>query len=343
MNLGQMEDVLAQFVALVKKWKLPKNHAAIYFTGGEPFMRNDFPFFLEIINKYSDSFLWNILSNGSFLTEDIAQKLKKIRITNFQISLEGMEKTNDEIRGYGSFQKILRAIKILEQSKIPIRISLTLSRQNYKEIRELALQLAPLGVSWLAARRIAPFGSTGNQMQKFVLEPQELRNTYQEIEKINKELKEKRHTLKVMGGCENAVFNDDISSPDLMNYGKCAVNEGGIITLLPDGDALICRRFPIKIGNVLEKSLEEIYYSPLYENFRGENEDIPLECYPCPIRKSCLGGAKCVTYAMTGKTAPDVQCWKLFDSLKESTVYVKRQNWFRKFFLLLKIFRSSNR
>jgi radical SAM protein with 4Fe4S-binding SPASM domain len=343
MNLGQMEKVLVQFIDLVKKWKLPKNRTAIYFTGGEPFIRNDFQSFLEIANKYSDSFCWNILSNGSLLTEGIAKKLKELGITNFQISLEGIEKTNDEIRGYGSFQKILRAIQILDGTKIPIRISLTLSKQNYKEIRELAFQLAPLGVSWLAARRIAPFGSKGNQLQKLVLEPQELRNAYQEIEKINKELKEKRYMLKVLGGCENAVFNDDILSPDLMSYGGCAVNEGRITTLLPNGDVLICRRFPIKIGNVLEKPLEEIYYSPLYENFRGENEDVPLECYPCPIKKSCSGGAKCVTYALTGKTAPDIQCWKLFDILKESTVYVKRQNLIKKIILLFKIFKSSNR
>jgi radical SAM protein with 4Fe4S-binding SPASM domain len=342
MNLEQMEKFLAQFIALVKKWNLPKNRVIMYLTGGEPFIRNDFLSFLKIVNKYSDSFRWTVLSNGSLLTEGIAESLKKLGITNFQLSLEGLEKTNDEIRGYGSFQKILRAIKILDQAKIPIRVSLTLCKQNYKEIRELALQLAPLGVARLAVRRIASFGSRGNQLNKLVLEPLELRNVYQEIEKTNIELKEKKYALKVSGGCENAVFNDEISSPDLMSYEKCGVIEGNIITLLPDGDVLICRRFPMKIGNVLTEHLEEIYYSPLYESFRGENEDVPLECYPCPNQKSCSGGAKCVTYALTGKTTPDVQCWKLFESLKESTVYLKHHNWFKKFLLLLKMLKSSN-
>lgn len=336
-----MEEILVQFIALVKKWNLPKNRAMMYLTGGEPFIRNDFLSFLEIVNRYSNNFRWTILSNGSLLTEDIAEKMKVLGITNFQISLEGIEKTNDEIRGYGSFQRILRAIQMLDQAKIPVRISLTLSKQNYKEIRELAFQLAPLGVSRLAVRRIAPFGSREKQSSKLVLEPLELRNVYQEIEEINKELKEKKYALKVSGGCENAVFNDEILSSDLMSYGKCGVTEGSVMTLLPNGEVLICRRFPIQIGNVLIKPLEEIYCSPLYENFRGENEDVPLECYPCPIQKSCSGGAKCVTYALTGKTAPDVQCWKLFDSLKESTVYVKRQNWLKKILLLLRIYKSS--
>lgn len=341
MNLEQMEKFLVQFVVLVKKWNLPKNRVTMHLTGGEPFIRNDFLSFLEIVNKYSDSFRWTILSNGSLLTESIAHKLKELGIMNYQLSLEGMKKTNDEIRGHGSYQKIIHAIKILAQAKIPIRISLTLSKQNYKEIRELALQLAPLGVSRLATRRITPFGLKDNQMQKFVLEPQELRNVYQEIEKINIELKEEKYALKISGGCENAVFNDEISSSSLMSYGICAINEGRVLTIMPNGDILICRRLPIKIGNALEKSLGEIYYSPIYENFRGKNADAPLECYACPNMKSCLGGAKCVTYVLTEKTVPDVQCWKLFDSLDESIYFFSKQNILKKFLLLLKVYRSQ--
>lgn len=341
LNLQQMKEILDQYVALIKKWQLPKKRATLYLTGGEPFLRDDFLPFLEMVRKRSVNFRWTILSNGSLLTEDIAKKLKELEPANFQISLEGLEKTNDKIRGRGSFQKIIRAIELLDKAKVPIRISFTLSRQNYKEIKELAFQLASLGVSWLAVRRIVPFGSGGENLKNLVLEPQELRDTYREIEKINNELKQKKFSLRVLGGCENAVFNDEISSCELMSYGQCGIIGGRILALMPNGDVLICRRFPIKIGNILEESLEKIYYSPLYESYRGENEDVPLECYPCPIRESCSGGAKCVTYALTKKTAPDVQCWKLFESLDESVSYIRYQNWFRKFTLFLKNFRRN--
>ncbi len=333
-----MENVFAQFAALVKKWKLPKRHARVHITGGEPLLRKDFFSFLEKVKKYSDNFYWSIMSNGSLLTEDTVKKLKELGIFSFQVSLEGVEKTNDEIRGQGSFQKVLGAIRLLNSAKIPPVVSLTLTKNNFREIHGLARTLAPLGVHRLGVRRVVPFGSHKSQIKNLVLDPQELRAAYHEIEKINKELKEKKSALRLTGGCENAVFNDEISSFDLMSFGGCGVNEGRILTLMPDGDVLICRRFPVKIGNILEKSLEEIYYSPLYENFRGENADAPLECYACPNVKSCLGGAKCVTYALTGKTAPDVQCWKLFGSLNESVSYVKRQNIFRKLSLFWKVF-----
>lgn len=340
LDIEEMEKILIQFVALIKKWKLPRRSALLPIMGGEPLLRKDFFSFLEIVKKYSDYFYWTVASNGSLLTEDIAKRLKALGISYLQVSLEGTEEINDEVRGKGSFQKAIEAIRLLNLAKIPIRVSLTISKQNFSEMRKLAHLLVPLGVSWLGVRRIVPFGSKGDQLENLVLEPQELRHLYREIEEVNKELREKKYGLKVLGGCENAIFNDEISSPGLMTHANCGVIGGKILTLMPDGDVLICRRLPIKIGNVLKKSLEEIYYSPLYENLRGENDDIPLECYPCPNVKSCLGGAKCVTYALTGKTAPDVQCWKLFRSLSESIPYIRHQNWFKKFVLFLKVLRS---
>jgi radical SAM protein with 4Fe4S-binding SPASM domain len=146
-----------------------------------------------------------------------------------------------------------------------------------------------------------------------------------------------------MGGCENAIFNDEVLEGALMNYGLCGVTEGNILTLMPDGDVLICRRYPVKIGNILKNSLREIYYSPVYEKYRGENVEIPLECYPCPNTKTCRGGAKCVTHALTGKTVPDVQCWKLFKNLDESLRYFKKQTILKKLLLLMKMIGRDSR
>jgi len=261
------------------------------------------------------------MSNGSFLTKENVKILKLFRVDSFQISLEGTEKTNDEIRGKGSFRKILKAIEILVWAGIPARVSVTLSKKNRSEIKELAKILSPLGVKSIGARRIVPWGS-GVQFKEDVLEPNELRNFYKEVEEINKELIKKGYDLKVVGGCENGIFNDEISALDLMSFNHCGVADGRILTILPNGDVLPCRRLPIKIGNLYEKSLEEIYYSPLYEAWRNK-KDAPNECRSCSNFENCFGGAKCVTYAMTGKTAPDVQCWKLFNNLEEAITKIK--------------------
>lgn len=335
MNLEKMEEILNQYVTLIKKWYLPRQNARLQITGGEPFIRKDFLRFLKKVHEYSHFFNWTIMSNGSYLTKNLVNTLKSLGINSFQVSMEGLKETNDEIRGPGSFQKILEAINLLNQAKIAVRVSFTLTKKNHQEIKELAEVIAPLNVKSLGVRRIVPFGLSGSQFRNLVLEPLELRAVYQQIEEVNKQMREKEYSLRVTGGCENAIFNDEISAPDLMGHGRCAIVDGRIITIMPDGDALICRRCPIKIGNLYKNTLEEIYYSPVYETLR-EREDIPVECYLCSNFSNCLGGAKCVTYAMTGKTAPDVQCWKLFNSLKESVNYIKSPSLFKKLGLSIK-------
>jgi MoaA/NifB/PqqE/SkfB family radical SAM enzyme len=168
MNMEMLESVLNQYVNLVKKWQLPKNRVRIQITGGEPLLREDFFKFLAKVYNLSQYFHFTIMSNGSFVTKENAKILKLLGIKNFQVSLEGMEKTNDEIRGNGTFKKVLKAIEILVWFGIQPRVSVTLTKKNRSEIRELAKTLAPLGVKSIGARRIVPWGS-GVQFKDEVL------------------------------------------------------------------------------------------------------------------------------------------------------------------------------
>lgn len=322
MNLEKMADILNQYTGLVKKWGIPPNRARLAITGGEPLLRNDFLNFAGKIYGLSDAFHWVLMSNGSLLTKELAKTLKLFGLSGFQVSLEGTQKSNDKIRGPGAFQKTLKAIELLTETDIPTRVSLSLTKSNQFQIRELADILAPLGTRAIAARRIVPWGS-GAQLKNDVLEPLELKAFYGQVEQINRDLAEKDIGFKVLGGCENGVFNDEISGPGLMSFNRCGVVEGRVLIVLPNGDVLPCRRLPIVIGNLYKKSLEEIYYSPAYENWR-QQKDLTDDCHSCSNFQNCLGGAKCVTYALTGQTAPDVQCWKLFNSLEEAIKKISR-------------------
>ncbi len=111
MSLEQMEGALKQYVELMKKWRIPREHASITITGGEPFLYKDFFKFLEKIHQYSPYFQWGILSNGSLLTRENAKKLRLFKIRGYQVSLEGMEYVNDKIRGAGNFKKAIDWIK----------------------------------------------------------------------------------------------------------------------------------------------------------------------------------------------------------------------------------------
>lgn len=335
MNLEKMEDVLNQYISLIKNWCLPRRSARIQITGGEPFIRKDFMHFLEKIHAHSHLLNWTIMSNGSYLTKALVKNLRLLGIDNFQVSLEGTEKANDEIRGAGSFLKALRAIELLSRANINVSVSLTLTKKNCQEIKNLADILASSGVRFFGVRRFVPLGISGSQLKNLVLEPQELRLVYQQIEEINKQMREKKYPLRITGGCENAIFNDEISAPDLMGNERCAVADGRILTIMPDGTVLVCRRYPVIIGNLYKDDLKDIYYSKSYEALKAK-KDNPIECYFCPNWGNCFGGAKCVTRALTGKTCPDVQCWKLFKNIEQSTTYIKSPSLFKKLNLSIK-------
>jgi sulfatase maturation enzyme AslB (radical SAM superfamily) len=87
-----------------------------YFTGGEPFMNRDMLSILEETLKQGPA---NVLTNGTFIDEKLAQKLKvlsdnSIYSLELRISLDGTnEAANDPIRGAGTFKRILRAIQNL--------------------------------------------------------------------------------------------------------------------------------------------------------------------------------------------------------------------------------------
>lgn len=115
--------------------------------GGEPFLRNDLP---EICAAFKTRYL-SIPTNG-FDPERIHYTITKIQkkaaaILSISVSLDGFEKTNDTIRGHGSFQNALQTV--LSLRKIPgiyLKINTVLSDRNYYEIipfMEYARTLAP--------------------------------------------------------------------------------------------------------------------------------------------------------------------------------------------------------
>ena len=133
-NLGQMEEILQQFVDLLKKWKIPSSLASLAITGGEPFLYKDFYPFLAKVYKYSGNYKWGLMSNGSFVDRENIKILKLFKINDFQVSLEGLEENNDKIRGKGNFQKTIEALKILIKGGIHASVSLTITKENINDI-----------------------------------------------------------------------------------------------------------------------------------------------------------------------------------------------------------------
>ena len=313
LNLNQLLHILDNCLSL----NIDQNKKiAFSITGGEPMIRKDFFKFAEKLAHNLDScgYVWRILSNGSFVTKENASRLKDLNLQRFQVSMEGMEKTNDSIRGKGAFNKTVNSIKTLVKSKVPVSVSFTLTKQNISDVFPLASFLKSIGVATLGVRRFVPIG-TGSQLKKNTVTSEELRELYLKILEFNK--KTNIGGLIINTGCESAIFNEDLLADNFTTstsnrfFHSCGVSVGKCFTIMSNGDIVACRRMPIKIGNALKDNIYDIYCSDTMVKLRDVNK-ANSRCKNCSNFSSCLGGAKCITYAYTGKwNMPDPQCWKI--------------------------------
>ena len=83
--------------------------AEIGFSGGEPLLRDDcLPMVREVVAK---GYRCSLLTNGTLIDDSIAEELSALGVT-VQISLEGATaEVNDQIRGKGSFARIVKSIE----------------------------------------------------------------------------------------------------------------------------------------------------------------------------------------------------------------------------------------
>lgn len=312
LSLDQLFAVFDDYINLLKKWEFPREASRISITGGEPMIRNDFFKFLEKCYQNREKTRYGILTNGILLDNKKIFKFKKLKIDYVQVSLEGMEKNNDRVRGKGTFKKIVKAIKLLVKNGINTSISVTVTKQNLKDTPLLIKLAKELEVDSLGLRRFIPIGR-GEGIKKLMLSPQETKELYLYIIKTNQKLAGKKSKLRLNIGCE-----DGILAQEGYKANTCVAGYSSL-TILPNGDVYPCRRLPIYVGNVLKQTLEEIFYGSEELKKLRNPKNINIRCQNCIYFNECKGGAKCVSHAYWKDSyiddpqfLPDPQCWRLF-------------------------------
>jgi radical SAM protein with 4Fe4S-binding SPASM domain len=313
LSYEELCSILDKYVSLIDRWKLHNERARLVLTGGEPLVRSDFFKFLEYVNekrkKYG--FRCSILSNGSLLDEEKVIRLKELGIKSYQVSMEGMKEKTDDLMGQGCFDKAVRAIKLLVAQKVPAVVSFTMTKKNVGELMELAEFCIGIGANTIGARRLIPWGR-GKDLEENMLSPEELKDIYIKIKEKNKEFVKRGLSFRIGIGCETGIFNEDIlGDPDSdMPVNLCGLTLGRCITIMANGDLMNCRRLPITMGNALKDDLYDFWYSKPMRDLR-DMDKIDPKCKKCDNFTNCFGGARCVTYAYSGKlNAKDVQCWR---------------------------------
>ncbi len=124
----------------------------IVYSGGEPFVRKDFPDICKIFSK--SGVRQTVLTNG-LLLEKLYDQVSG-SLSEIIVSIDGPnERVHDDIRGVHSFHQIVRGIsKVLHHNPRPrVSIRTVVQRRNFRSLPEMvtfARELKVDGISFLA-------------------------------------------------------------------------------------------------------------------------------------------------------------------------------------------------
>jgi len=298
--LADLELVLRRMDEALVKWD---RQGSLSFTGGEPFVRRSELFALmDRVDQMHSFAFYDILTNGSLISDDVVHALKNQgKLRRVQVSLEGSKPAiNDTIRGDGSYEETLDAIRKMKKHGLTVSVMTTVSRINYQDIPALIEVLDNEGVDTFAMERLIPEGR-GELLRGQLLSPEELRELYESVYAMSLQKK----GIRIL--TYRPLFT--LVAPDDSNVGALCSVGNNALTIMPDGTVYPCRRLPIPIGNILTDGLFSIWYdSEVLWKIRNP-ENLKGRCYECEYLANCRG-CRAMAYFCSGDyMAEDPQCW----------------------------------
>ena len=299
MPYTEFKVVINQYCELLKNLKCIYKkpiEAQIRITGGEPLLHSNIDKIFKYLKKTHIPFV--LMTNGSLITNTLIKKLKRAGLSACQVSLDGIQKTHDSIRGSGNFIQVLNALDLLASNKIPSRVSFTANAENYTEFSQIADICRQHKVTTLWSDRYVPIAKRDIKAMT-----SEQTHTY-----INLLQQEKQNPQNAVSGLQ--IKNEralQFLASNKLPY-SCKAGEN-IIVVNECGEILPCRRLPIVCGNIQETTLSNVYFNhPLFLELQSHK--IPNDCQKCTHAAFCRGGARCISYAVHGRyDMPDPGCF----------------------------------
>lgn len=293
LSYGDIVAVIEQFKQLRGQYNRQHNSKRkghINITGGEPFCREDIKDILAYLGANQEHFTYAILSNGSFIDDEMVALLKKTQVCFVQLSIDGDRRMHDALRAPGDYDRVMRTAQYLENNGIKTYISFTANRENYKYLPYVASQCRKSGITKLWSDRLVPIGN-GQELQQLAITSRELPRYIKSLKKAQGNFLVRMLYPKTQVTMNRALQFQNAKG----DIYSCSAGKS-LITVDEFGNIMPCRRMPIICGNVLNTTLSEVYYH--HNTFQQLRICCtPKECASCQYAYFCNGGARCQSYA----------------------------------------------
>jgi len=286
----ELKKISNNILGTLNQWN---QTATIHLTGGEPLLKQELFSLLENLDQSPVVEELGIITNGLLFNQDVIQRLAKFsKLKKIKVSLDGAdEETNDSIRQENTFKRVIRNISLIKKkSSFEIILMLTVMRRNVRSLSAFYKLSKELFIDGFIIERFIPLGKGRERMDE-VLSKEEWRELVETLLNLFS-IEEKNALLSYQAFQVN--FNGE--EPELLGA-PCVIGRDGLC-IMPEGNILPCRRFPIPIGNLLTHSLKEIWErSDLLEKLRRK-KNLKGGCGRCDM-EDCRG-CRSLALALTG-------------------------------------------
>lgn len=234
------------------------------YTGGEPLVRkNDL---IRLCEKHDDCVFLSF-TNATLIDEAFADEM--LRVGNFipAISLEGFEKSTDQRRGKGVYQKVMQAISLLHQKKLIYGISSCYTSANFESITssEYFDHLIEMGAYFIWYFHYMPVGNDASI--DLLPTPKQREETYRRIRKYR---------------ATKPLFAMDFQN-DAEYVGGCIAGGRRYFHINANGDIDPCVFIHFSDSNIREKTLLEALQSPIMKMYHDLQPFHENMLKPCPM------------------------------------------------------------
>lgn len=233
LSLSQIKNIIDDMVELGIPY--------LNLTGGEPLLRSD----IERIGEYSikNGIFTTLNTHGTLITRTRAEQLVK-NFNIIKVSLDGLEKTHDDIRGVkGTFKKVNVGIKNLlrvKNRKAKIILHLVANRKNIHEIPTFL-------------ERYNHMVDSVTIMPEFDMKEHNIFSNSKFIE-----------TWKEMDKIYNLQESHYIITKPSFKIGRKYCDAAKLYySVLPEGQVICCSNYPVFLGDINEESFYEIWKKDL--------------------------------------------------------------------------------
>jgi radical SAM additional 4Fe4S-binding domain len=254
----------------------------IVITGGEPLMRPD----LEQcgLELYKREYPWGMVSNGLALTFERFEKLINAGLRSVTISLDGLEKRHNAMRGHkDSFQKAFNAIRLLvaNQEHVVFDVVTCVSADTFDQLPAVKQMLIEAGVKQWRVFTIFPVGRA-KENEELQLTPVQFKQLFDFIRETRKE-----GIIKLSYGCEGFLGDYEGEVRDNFFFCRAGVSIGSVLV---DGSISACPNLRANYiqGNIYKDDFMEVW-NKRYLPFRDRSWAKKDECADCNYFGYCRG------------------------------------------------------